>query len=366
MEVGILTSGTGICSKIVTFRVLMMKAAILQGSNRLEIREKPTPACPPGGVLVRVKACGICTADVNMVTKGHRALVYPRVLGHEIAGIVANSRTKRFEEGDRVHVAPGFKCGKCVQCRMGADNRCENREILGFTRDGGFAHYLPVPLEGNIVGALTLLPENVTYKNATLAEPIACCINAQNGVDTRRDDSVLIIGAGPLGLLHCFVAAHRGANKILVSEINAYRRKAAVKFWADKVFNPQDDDLFQMVMDATNGKGVDVIIFACSQVGLDETFIKMLSPGGRVSVFSGMSPQLSRVQLDLNLIHYGEIIITGAYGCTARQNFEAINLISSGKPLLGKIVTNRVGLDNIKEGLENTNLRKTLKWIVEV
>jgi len=324
------------------------------------------PECPPGGVLVRVKACGICTADVKMVKKGHRALVYPRVLGHEIAGVVATSRTKGFKEGDRVQVAPGLRCGKCSQCRMGADNRCENREILGFTRDGGFAHYVPVPLEGNTVGALTLLPENVTYEHATLAEPIACCINAQNKVNIERGDSVLIIGAGPLGLLHCFVSAHRGANKILVSEINAYRRKAAVESWADNAFNPKNGDLLQMVMDATNGKGVNVIIFACAQIGLDETFTRILSPGGRVSIFSGMPPHLSRVQLDSNLIHYGEIAITGAYGCTARQNCEAIKLISSATPLLGEIITNRVTLDNIKEGLENVNLRMSLKWIVEV
>jgi len=324
------------------------------------------PECPPGGVLVRVKACGICTADVKMVTKGHRALVYPRVLGHEIAGVVARSRTERFKEGDRVQVAPGLRCGKCAQCCIGADNLCENREILGFTHDGGFAHYVAVPMKGTTVGALTLLPENVSYEDATLAEPIACCINAQNKVNIERGDSVLIIGAGPLGLLHCFVSAHRGANKILVSEINAYRRKAAVESWADNAFNPKNGDLFQMVTDATNGKGVNVIIFACSEVALDETFIKMLSPGARVSIFSGLAPHLSRIQLDQNFIHYGEVMMTGAYGCTARQNSEAINMISSAAPLLKEVISNRGTLDSIKEGLENTKSMQALKWIVEV
>jgi L-iditol 2-dehydrogenase len=343
-----------------------MKAAALLSENRLEIGEWPMPECPEGGVLVRVKACGICSSDVKMVTKGHRALVYPRVLGHEIAGVVARSRTGRYKEGDRVQVAPGLRCGMCAQCRAGADNRCENREILGFTRDGGFAHYVSVPLEGNMLGALNPLPKNVTYEHATLAEPIACCINAQNKVNVKRGDSVLIIGAGPLGLLHCFVSAHRGADKILVSEVNGSRRKAAVESGADHAFDPKNGDLFEMVMGATNGKGVSVIIFACGQIGLDETFIKMLSPGGSVSIFSGLPPHLSRVQVDSNLIHYGEIAITGAYGCTARHNWEAIELISSATPVLGEIITNRVGLDNIKEGLENVNLKMSLKCIVEV
>lgn len=324
------------------------------------------PECPEGGVMVRIKACGICSSDVKMVAKGHRALVYPRVLGHEIGGFVAESRTGRYKEGDRVQVAPGLRCGRCAQCRAGWDNRCEQREIFGLTRDGGFAKYVPVPLQGNIFGTLNPLPKHVTYGHATLAEPIACCINAQEKVNVKGGDRVLIIGAGPLGLLHCLVSAHRGADKILVSEVDGYRRNAAVESWTDHAFDPKNGDLFEMVMDATNGKGVDVIIFACGQTGLDEAFARMLSPGGSVSVFSGLSPHLSRVQVDLNLIHYGEIAVTGAYGCTARHNGEAIRLISSATSVLDKIITHRVDLDNIREGLENVDLRMSLKWIVEV
>ena len=343
-----------------------MKAAILQDSNKLEIREIPVPVCPEGGVLVRVKACGICSADTNMVKKGHPALIYPRIPGHEIAGFITKSRSKTYKKGDRVQVAPGLRCGRCVQCLMGADNRCEKREILGFTSDGGFAQYIAVPLKGQIAGSLTLLPENVSYKSATLAEPVACCLNAQNKVGIQKKDTVLIIGSGPLGLLHSVVAKHKGAEMVFIAEINANRRNTAVQFYVDRVFDPKNDNLFQAVMDATYGKGADVIIFACSHAGLDEVSIKMLAPGGRVSVFSGMPPQSSGIQVDSNLIHYNEISITGAYGCTADQNSEAIRLISSGKFPLETLITKSVSLDNIKEGLEYTNSRKGLKSIMEV
>jgi L-iditol 2-dehydrogenase len=343
-----------------------MQAAILFEPGRLEIRETPTPECPSGGVLVKVKACGLCSSDVKMMAKGHRALVYPRILGHEMAGMVVESRVREFKAGDRVQVAPGLRCGKCIHCRRGADNQCENREIFGFTTDGGFAEYIPVPLKGPIVGALSLLPESINYDAATLGEPVACCLNAQDKVGIQPGDTVLIIGAGPLGLLHSYVAKAKGAENILVSEIQTSRRKSAILNGADQAIDPSATNLFQTVMDATNEKGIDIIIFACSQTGLDEKFIKLLAPGGRASVFSGMPPQIAQIHLDLNVIHYNEIKISGAYGCTAHQNTEAIKLIASGKLPLGDLITNRVTLDNIAEGLEHTQANRALKSILEV
>ena len=344
----------------------IVKAAILLGQGKLEIRETCTPICPSGGVLVNVRACGICSTDVKMVTKGHRALVYPRILGHEISGVVAESRTKRFKEGDRVQVGPGLRCAKCSQCLRGSDNQCKDRGILGFTHDGGFAQYVAIPMEGPAVGALTILPGDVSHENATLAEPTACCINAQDRVGIIEGDTVLIIGAGPLGLLHAFVARHNGAKKIVISEVLEDRQATAVRFGADSIINPKKEDLFQAVMNETNEKKLDVVIFACSQTGLDERFIELLAPGGRISIFSGMSPLLSRVMLDLNIIHYNEIIITGSYGCTSRQNSQAISLIASGKFPAGELITGRFTLDNIKEGLEHTSAKTGLKSIVEV
>jgi len=141
-----------------------MKAAILNQPGKLEIREVRTPDCLSGGVLVKVKACGICSSDAKMVTSGHRALNYPRILGHEIAGIISESRNRQFKPGDRVQVAPGLRCGECLACRRGLDNQCEHREILGFSYDGGFAQYISIPLSGPIIGALTLLPKNVSFE----------------------------------------------------------------------------------------------------------------------------------------------------------------------------------------------------------
>ncbi len=342
-----------------------MKAAILTEPGNLTIRKAPLPVCPAGGTLVKVIACGICAADVKMVTKGHRALVYPRILGHEITGVVSQSRTKLFKEGDRVQVAPGLRCGTCSQCRRGADNQCENREILGFTKDGGFADYVAVPIEGSLVGTLTPIPDHVSYKDATLAEPLACCINAQDKIDVGDGDKVLIIGAGPMGLIHAALARLKGADKVLIVEIEIHRRKVAQLFGAHRAFDPAGENFFEAVTDATGQSGVDVIIFACSEAGFDKNFIKLLAPGGRVSLFSGTSALFSQIQLDLNLVHYHEFVLAGAYGCSADQNREALDLIASRKLSLQNIITRQVTLDNIAAGFEHTKSRNGLKSIME-
>ncbi|MEA1948096.1 MAG: alcohol dehydrogenase catalytic domain-containing protein [Thermodesulfobacteriota bacterium] len=343
-----------------------MKAAILKEPGRLEIREVRSPECPAGGVLVKVKACGICSADAKMVAQGHRALNYPRIPGHEIAGVIEQSRTNAFKEGSRIQIAPGLRCGRCSYCLKGMDNLCPNREILGFTYNGGFAEYIAIPIEDGIVGSLNIIPEEVSYNHATLAEPLACCINAQNKIHITKNDTVLITGAGPLGLLHAFVARHKGAEHVLISEPQLHRRKTAIHTWADTVIDPGTDYMTEKVMAATHNNGVDAVIFACSQVGLNEPFMKLLAPAGRVSIFSGIAAQFSQSSIDFNQIHYNEFFISGAYGCTADQNRNAMDLISSEPRLAQKLITHYINLDNIHQGIEHTASQKGLKTIVEV
>ncbi len=342
-----------------------MKAAILTKPGRLEIKEIPAPACPDGGVLVKVKACGICAADVKMVSKGHRALIYPRVLGHEIAGVIAESRTRLFKEGQRVQVAPGLRCGTCIPCCRGHDNQCEQLEILGFTVNGGFADYVAVPLEGPVTGTLNVIPEDLSFSHAVLAEPLACCINAQDKISIQPEDTVLILGAGPLGLLHAGLAGLKMAN-VLIAEIDAYRRTVALKLAAESVLDPAEDNFFPTVKKITAAQGVDVIILATSEAGLDEKLLDLLLPGGRISIFSGTPPQISTFQLDSNLIHYNEFVVAGAYGCTADQNRRAMDLIASQKIPVNKLIAQRVALNEIVQGFESTKSKKVLKSIVEV
>jgi len=246
------------------------------------------------------------------------------------------------------------------------DNLCPNREILGFTQNGGFAQYIAIPIEDAIVGSLNIIPKKISHAAATLAEPLACCINAQNKINLTKNDTVLIIGAGPLGLLHAFLAKYKGAEHILISEPQTHRRKTAIHTWADTVMDPGADNMTEKVMAATHNNGVDALIFACSQVSLNESFVKLLAPAGKVSIFSGIASQFSQSSIDFNQIHYNEFFISGAYGCTADQNRNAIELISSEPGLAKKIITHRVDLDSIHQGIEHTASQKGLKTVVEV
>jgi len=177
---------------------------------------------------------------------------------------------------------------------------------------------------------------------------------------------VLIIGAGPLGLLHAFVARHKGAEHILISEPQTHRQKTAIHTWADTVIDPGTDNMTEKVMAATHNKGVDTLIFACSQSGLNDMFMKLLAPAGRVSIFSGIASQFSQSSIDFNQIHYNEFFISGAYGCTADQNRNAMDLISSEHGPAQELITHRVNLDTIHKGIEHTASQKGLKTIVEI
>lgn len=344
-----------------------MLAAVLEAPGRMTVLELADPDCPPGGVVVAVKTCGICSVDAKMAVQGHRSLVYPRILGHEIAGVIVESRNREFAVGDRVQVSPGLRCGTCRACLGGADNQCREREIFGFSRDGGFAEYLPVPLNGNPVGALTKLPENVDFALATLAEPLACCLNAQEKIGVKPGDTVLIIGAGPLGLLQAGVARAFGAANILFSEIDSRRRQRVVSPWGDRVVDPLVENLSAVVMEVTTGRGADVLLYSTSGSGaLDEDFFGLLGRGGRVSIFSGLSAESARVELDLNLIHYQELVLAGAYGCAARHNRAALALLDSGKMPFADLISHRFRLAETLVGIELTKTKEAFKVIVEV
>ena len=342
-----------------------MKAAVLSRPGSMEIREVKQPSCPKDGVLVQVRACGVCAADVKMLSAGHRALVYPRILGHEIAGIVAQSRSPLFREGDRVQAPPGLSCGVCRHCRAHADNQCPSVQILGFNRDGGFARYLALPLgAGPVRAVLHPLPSNTPFDHAVFAEPLACCINAQNKLGLSSKDTVLIVGAGPLGQMHAVLAAQKGAAQVLMADMDS-RRRILSESMGIPVLDALDSSFFEQAMAATCGRGVDVLILAAG-AGLEARFLEIMAVGGRISIFSGMSSDHSKSALDLNRIHYREIIVAGAYGCTVRQNAQALEWIASNGSAVERLITRRVSLDAIAEGFFHVQEKVALKSVVEV
>lgn len=342
-----------------------MKAAILKAPGHLVLEEVARPACPEGGLLVKTGACSICRTDAKMYKRGHRDLAYPRILGHEVAGMVVESdaTASLFKAGDRVQIFPGICCGTCPPCRRGADNQCQHIGIIGFSHDGGFAEYLSLPPQSVTAGGVNLLPAGLSYEEAALAEPLASCLNGQQLANVARGDSVLILGAGPIGLLHAMLARDREASRILVAECLPSRLKTAKPVSIDRIIDIEKESLAAVVPQETGGQGVDVILVACAEADVS-SLPALLAPRGRLCLFSGLPPEKAETLFDANLIHYRELTIVGAYGSTAAQNSAALELVASGRLPIGQLITRRLPLDEIVEGMEYVAKRAGLKAVV--
>jgi L-iditol 2-dehydrogenase len=330
-----------------------MKAALLESPGQLVISQVLDPEPPLKGLVVKVEACSICATDIKMFRHGQRDLIYPRILGHEVAGVVTETGTGDipFRSGERVQIAPGITCGKCPACQQGASNQCDHIGILGFTHHGGFAQYLAVPAESVACGAVNLIPSGLTFVEATFAEPLACCLNSQELVRLDSKDAVLILGAGPMGCLHTMLARAKGVRKILLAERSRKRLMMSITAEPSRLINVSKENLKEVVKEETEGRGVDVIMLACPDSAIDYPILELLAPRGRVCFFSGLPPEKSQLHLDANFLHYREITLVGAYGCTADQNRVALELMASGQLNVNWLVTKRIPLEAIHEGI---------------
>ncbi len=310
-----------------------------------------------------MKACAVCGTDVKMLQNGHRDLAYPRVLGHEIVGeVVEIDMDCGIVPGDLVQVWPGIACGRCRPCRKGEDHRCQNMKILGFNRDGGFAEMLALTPEC-IPRGLNVLPRGSDPGLVSLAEPLACCINGQEQAKVSKGDIVLIFGAGPIGCLHALLAEYLGAEKIIIIEKLANRTREIKRHTNARAFE-ENESLPDVLADETEGDGVDVILTATPEVRVDKGLFSLLAPGGRISIFSGPKSGNCEEPLDLRSLHYRELGITGAYGCSSRQNRTAVELLISGRIEADWIVTKKTTLTNIQDALSHSSQRRGLKSVI--
>ena len=341
-----------------------MKAAVLKAPGVLELCDLPDPLCPEGGALLKIKACAVCGTDVKMREQGHRDLDLPRVLGHEMVGrIVEIDSDSTLAEGDLAQVWPGIACGRCRPCLRGADNLCPDIKIMGFNCDGGFAELLALPKQ-SLSGGVNLLDHGADPALAALAEPLACCINGQEKACVSEGECVLICGGGPIGALHALLAEHHGAEKIIVTERLPGRIRLLERHTNAVVIDPAEESGKAVLAGEIGKAGVDVILTATPKVRVDNDLQKLLSPGGRICIFSGPAPGNYQEMIDQRFIHYHELTISGAYGCSSRQNRQAVELLTSGKIKAGWMITKRTNLAGIEEAFSHSSLRTGMKSVV--
>lgn len=331
-----------------------MKAAVLFAANKLELAEVEKPRANAGELVIRVKSAAICGTDGRIVTgKKTKGVRYPSVIGHEFSGEVVEigQGVRQFKVADHIAVDPVIPCRACVYCRNGKENVCLNRQAIGYEFDGAFAEYVRIPAIALEAGNVFNIPEGITHDAAALAEPLACCINGQKNVGIELGDTVVIVGAGPIGLMHIMLARLSGAAKIIVSELNAQRREAALQCGADYVVDSSQEDLHGKVLAETGGVGADVVIMAIGIPSLVNASFALARKGGRINLFAGFSKD-DMASIDVNIIHYNELIITGASALSREGYRTALSLISSGQINVEKLISHRFALENVEDAFK--------------
>lgn len=329
-----------------------MLAYQYQPDGTLKLTDLPEPQ-QPDGLVVQVKAAGICGTDLKIARGEHR--FFPpgttRIPGHEFSGVVCenNSGDPRFTVGTRVVLAPNIACGKCATCLAGRQNLCEHYESFGLTFDGGFAEKVGVPPEAIKAGNVLIVPDDLDLETACLMEPVAAVVRGLRPLNLKASDTMLICGAGPMGLIALIVAKQMGVQRVLVSQTSPTRRALAATFGADGTFDPRESSLPDQIMEATNGWGADVVLDATPKAEVFADSLKCAAVGGRINFFAGLPSNGGVIPLDANLIHYRELTVTGTTANTNADCVEALDLVAANPEAFRSLITERLPLTEIPE-----------------
>ena len=330
-----------------------MQAVILEDVGKLSVETVDKPKCPAGGILIKVEACAICATDVKVFRYGHRLIKPPRITGHELAGVIveAGKEINQYREGERVTVAPAVPCSECYYCRRGRQAMCAEPTAIGYHYDGGFAEYMAVPPRAVRNDCVNVLADNVSFEEAALTEPLAAVVHCQEVSQVDLGDTVVIIGAGPLGCMHAWVARSHGAATVVMVDISSERLKMSHIAEADLYIDASKEDATKRVLEETEGRGAEVVIVACSSGKAQEQALDTVCPGGKVNFFGSLPKGNSIINIDGNIIHYKECLVSGSQGSAPRHNRLALDLIAKGIIKTGRLISHRLPLAEYLKGI---------------
>ncbi|MEM1590035.1 MAG: zinc-binding dehydrogenase [Candidatus Bathyarchaeia archaeon] len=327
-----------------------MRAAMLYGIRDLRIEDVEIPRVEAGEVLVRVRAATTCGTDLKIFQRGYveRVIKLPTVFGHEWAGDVVEvgEGLEWPKKGMRVRAGNSAPCLRCFMCQKGKYNLCENMIWLW----GAYAEYIKVPAHMVRVN-MQEIPPQVSYEEAAIAEPLACVLHGIEEVGVGLGDSIVIIGSGPIGLLHLLTAKKMGAEKVVMVDLVENRLDFARKLGADETINATKENVEKKVKQLTGGYGADIVIEAIGQPGTWEQALKLARKGGKVLEFGGCPPG-TEIHVSTELLHYGEVTIVGTFHATPLHFRKALNLIASKTINVASLITRKMSLEKIREAFE--------------
>lgn len=333
-----------------------MRTAFLYGPGDIRVCETAIPEIGDSQALIKIKTCGICPSDVRLYT-GERPVHTPINPGHEFAGeiIAIGPANCGFHVGDRVVTDLRVVCGECWYCQRKLYSYCpflRNNAVYGGYCEYGFAE----------TSSLRSIPESLSYEEASFAEPLACCLHGMNQCKVGPGSDVVVLGVGPIGLLHVQLAKSCGARVFACDTIDA-RLEKALEVGADRAIHVTQQDVLSVIREETGGRGAAAVIVTAATEAAARMALSLIGPCGTINFFAGF-PSQTNIALDLNEIHYKQLTLLGSHNFTPETFTRGLQLLGDRVIHVATLITHRFPLDDIHEGFETVVGKTGLKVMI--
>ncbi len=344
-----------------------MKAIVYHAPGDIRVETVPVLPCGEDELRVKIDACAVCGTDLKAYLHGNPRIKAPMVMGHEFTGLIetAGERVEGFSVGERIVMATSVSCGVCCYCKRGWPNLCADLAPMGFSYPGGMAEYTTLPARAIENGHVVKVPQGVKAEHAALAEPLSCTVNACENCRIEQGEVVVVIGAGPMGIMNACMARQFGAARVIVAEINATRLAMCEPFGFDRVVNPATDDLVEIVMAETDGVGADVAIVAAPAASPQQQAPLLVRKRGTVCLFASLPKGKSMLSVDSRPIHYGELRVLGTSDSTPAHVARAVDLLAGGSIPADRLTTHVLGLDDLFKAYELMQSGESLRVVLK-
>ncbi len=337
-----------------------MRAISYEGKDTVTVVDRPVPEASGRQALIKVAYAGICGSDLSIVSGKHPRAKAPLVMGHEFSGTLAAlppETSAGLQVGDRVTVYPLLSCGECYVCKMGLPHVCRQLRLIGIDRDGGFAEYVTAD-----TGTIFKIPDAISDREGALIEPVAVCMHSVAMSRLQLGDTVVVTGAGPIGMLMALVARAAGAAQVIVTEVVPLRVEAAREA-GFTVLNAADTNLVSQVQALTGGRGGDIVFECTGHPSVAPYLLDLVRIRGQI-VQVGIYKQ--PVPLDMRTLNFHEIDIIGARVYTPEDYSRTISLMAQGKLDLAPLLTSLWPLEEAVAGFQAAQQGTTLKVMFEI
>ena len=329
-----------------------MRAAVYRGVDDVRLEEVPVPAIGPGEILVRVHTCGICGTDLKKIATGSHS--GPRIFGHETSGVIARvgEDVRKFSVGERVVVFHHIPCGSCYYCRHKTFAQCATYKKVGCTAGfepsgGGFAEYVRV-MDWIVEKGAVRIPDGISFEQACFVEPVNTCIKGIETLRVQPDETVLVMGQGPIGLILATLAKRAGA-RVITSDLYPARLTMAHGFGLNLTIDASQVDAGQTVREMTEGRGADIVILAVGGNGLIRPAMDATRPGGRVLLFAQTAR--GEATIDPAAVCVDEKSLLGSYSASVELQDESVRFVMKREMDLERLISHRFPLERSVDAL---------------